>query len=99
MSWEYDLIQVHRIIEFDGFLSDVFDSQLKVHNMTGRGNQKLPFTGLYNYITYFTLNTFNMCMAGWGMGKWNQACVWILLKYVNFGLIYSNACPTRKNVV
>ena len=64
MPSESDSIQVHRIIEFDGLLSDVFDSRLKVHNMKGREKRKLPFTGLYDYMTYFTLNTFNMCMTG-----------------------------------
>ena len=57
-------IQVHRIIEFDGLLSDVFDNWLKVQNMTCMEKQKLSFTGLYDYMTYFTLNTFNMCMTG-----------------------------------
>ena len=65
--------------------------------MAGREKKKIPFTGLYNYMTYFTLNTFNTCMTSWGMGKWNQACAWILLKQVNFGLLYSNAHPTWKN--
>ena len=46
MSLESDSIQVHRIIEFDGLLSDVFDTQLKVQNMTGTKKQKLSFTGL-----------------------------------------------------
>ena len=64
MSSEYDLILVHRIIEFDGLLSDVFDTRLKVQNMIGREKQKLPFTGLYDYMTYFTLNTFSTCMTG-----------------------------------
>ena len=59
MPLESDSIQVHRIIEFDGLLSDVFDSRLKVQNMTGRENKKLPFTGLDDYMTYFTLNTFS----------------------------------------
>ena len=58
MSLEYDSIQVQQIIEFDGLLTDIFDAQLKVQNMTGREKQKLPFTGLYDYMTYFTLNTF-----------------------------------------
>ena len=57
----------------------------------------MPFTSLDNYMTYFTLNTFNTCMIGWGMGKWNQECAWILLKQVNFGLLNSNARPTWKN--
>ena len=69
MPLEFDSIQVHRIIEFNGLLSDVFDSQLKVQNMTGREKQKLPFTSLYDYMTYFTLNTFSTCMTSRGMGK------------------------------
>ena len=64
MSSESDSIQVHRIIEFDGLLSDVFDRQLKVQNMMGREKKKLPVTILDNYMTFFTLNTFNMCMTG-----------------------------------
>ena len=83
-------------MEFEGLLSDVFETLLKVQNMIGREKRKLPFTGLYDYMTYFTINTFSMCMTGWGMGKWNQACAWILLKQVNFGLLYSNAFPTWK---
>ena len=63
MLSESDSIQVHRIIEFDGLLSDVFDTRLKVQNMTGREKENLPFTGLYDYMTYFTLNTFNTCMT------------------------------------
>ena len=64
MSLESDSIQVHRIIEFDGLLSDVFDTRLKVQNMTGREKKKMSFTGLYDYMTYFTLNTFITCMTG-----------------------------------
>ena len=96
MPSESDSIQVHRIIELYGLLSDLFDTWLKVQNMTGRKKRKLPFIGLYDYMTYFTLNTFSTCMTGWGMWKWNQACAWILLNQVNFGLLYSNACPTWK---
>ena len=62
MPSESDSIYVHRIIEFDGLLSDIFDTRLKVQNMTGREKRKLPFTGLYDYMTYFTLNTFSVCM-------------------------------------
>ena len=46
MPSESDSIQVHRIIEFDGLLCDVFDTQLKVQNMIGTEKRKLPFTGL-----------------------------------------------------
>ena len=53
MLSESDSIQVHQIIEFDGLLGDVFDSWLKVQNMIGREKKKLPFTGLYDYMTYF----------------------------------------------
>ena len=64
MPSKYESIHVHQIIEFDGLLSDIFDTRLKVQNMTGREKRKLPFTGLYDYMTYFTLNTFSMCMTG-----------------------------------
>ena len=46
MPLESDSIQVHRIIEFDGLLSEVFDTRLKFQNMIGMENKKMPFTGL-----------------------------------------------------
>ena len=63
MLSESDSIQVHQIVEFDGLLGDVFDSRLKFQNMKGREKRKLPFIGLYDYMTYFTLNTFSTCMT------------------------------------
>ena len=98
MPSESDSIQFHQIIEFDGLLSDIFDTWLKVQNMIGREKQKIPFTGLYDYMTYFTLNTFSTCMTGWGMGKWNQACTVDFTKASQFWISLLKWMPNMKKL-